>query len=479
MLRFIQLAVFLLTAPICLGDPAGNPLNILFINADDLGWADTEFTGSGYYETPHIDELAATGMVFSQAYAAAANCAPSRASVHSGQATSRHGVLTVGDPARGKAAHRRLIPAANRIHLDPAIPTFPKLLQAAGYQTVHIGKWHIGDDPTTAGFDVNIGGTTWGHPVHGYFSPYRIPGFEEGPEGEYLTARLAREAVKQINALDANRPFLLTMQFYSPHTPIQAAADKIRHFEQKSATPFHHHPTYAAMISHLDGAVGEILAALTARDLADRTIIIFTSDNGGIHDLSDQSPLRGEKGSYYEGGIRVPLAIRWPGQTSPGSRHPTPVTGLDFFPTFLELAGVAVPEGHIIDGHSLVPVLTGTGALPADRPLIWHFPIYLQAYGRGNPTTRDPLFRTRPGSVIRHGPWKLHEFFEDGGLELYHLDTDPGERRNLAILFPEETQRLHTTLRTWRETIDAPMPTGPNPAHNPEAEANAIRNLIR
>lgn len=452
--------------------------NILFINADDLGWGDLGFMGSGYYETPHLDRFAASGIVFTHAYAAAANCAPSRASVYSGQTTSRHGVLTVGDPARGRAEHRRLTPPANKQDLDPAIPTFPKLMQQAGYQTIHVGKWHIGEDPTQAGFDLNIGGAKWGHPVNGYFSPYRIPGFEDGSEGEYLTKRLARDTVNAINDLDTGRPFLISMQFYSPHTPIQAKAEKIAHFEAKRPTPFHSNPVYAAMISHLDDAVGEILAALEARKLLQNTIVIFTSDNGGIHQISDQSPLRGEKGSYYEGGIRVPLAIRWPGKTVPGARSDIPVTGLDFFPTFLELAGITPPEGHETDGDSLVPMLTGGPSLPKDRELFWHFPAYLQAYGRGNATTRDTLFRTRPCGVVRVGAWKLHEYFEDGGLELYHLTSDPGERRNVASRFPEKTQQLHETLRTWRTRIAAPMPEGPNPAFDAKAEAAAIRAKI-
>lgn len=453
--------------------------NIVFINADDLGWSDAGFMGSGYYETPHLDRLAATGMRFTQAYAAAANCAPSRASVYSGQVTSRHGILTVGDSARGNAAHRRLIPAPNRTILDPAIPTFPKLLKQAGYQTIHVGKWHMGKNPAEHGFDTNIGGYDCGHPKHGYFSPYRIPGFEDGPEGEYLTERLADDTVKTLKALDTTRPFLLSMQFYSPHTPIQAEQEKVARFKEKPSTPFHSDPVYAAMISHIDDAVGKVLATLGELDLLENTIIVFTSDNGGIHDISRQDPLRGEKGSYYEGGIRVPLVIRWPGKTKPATAAATPVTGLDFFPSFLEIAGIAIPDGHPADGESLVPLITGTGSLSANRELAWHFPIYLQAYGRGNATTRDPLFRTRPGSVIRIGPWKLHEFFEDGGLELYNLESDPGERRDVAALFPEVTSELHEKLRAWRKRTGAHMPPGPNPQFDAAAEAKAIRGHIQ
>lgn len=454
--------------------------NILFLNADDLGWTDAGFMGSAFYETPHLDRIAASGMVFDHAYASAANCAPSRASMYTGQAMPRHGVFTVGDPARGKATHRRLIPAPNEKYLDPSIATFPKLLQQAGYRTIHVGKWHVGEDPKQAGFDVNIGGSKWGHPIHGYFSPYRMPGFEDGPEGEYLTERLANDTVKEIQSLDALQPFLISFQFYTPHTPIQATAGKIAHFAAKSPSPTHSHATYAAMISHLDDAVGKLLDALEERGLLDNTMVVFTSDNGGIHNFSSQVPLRGEKGSYYEGGIRVPLVIHWPGHIAPGTRSSIPVTNLDFFPTFLEIAGVPLPEGHPLDGDTLVPLLKGTGTLAANRELVWHFPIYLQDYpGDSDSGQRDLLFRTRPGSIIRVGAWKLHEYFEDGGLELYHLNADPGERRNLAELRPEKTDELHQRLKNWRERLNAPIPTEPNPQYDANDEAKALRAWLR
>lgn len=459
---------------------AGEKPNILFFNADDLGWTDTGFMGSSFYETPNLDLLAEGGKLFTHACAAAANCAPSRASMYSGQAMPRHGVFTVGDSARGSAAHRRLIPSPNKVSLDPSIPTFPKLLQEAGYQTVHVGKWHIGEDPTKAGFDVNVGGCEWGHPQRGYFSPYRIPGFQDGPDGEYLTERLSNEAVKTIEALDASRPFFISFQFYSPHTPIQARPEKIARFEAKRASPTHSDATYAAMISHLDDAVGEVIDVLEKRKLLDDTVIVFTSDNGGIHNISDQSPLRGEKGSYYEGGIRVPMVVKWPGRVEAGSRSDVAVTGLDFFPTFLEIAGISIPNGHVIDGDSLVPILTGNGVLGGDRELVWHFPIYLQEYkGRGDSGSRDVLFRTRPGSVIRVGEWKLHEYFEDGGIELYHLGSDPGGRRNLVELFPERAAHLRRRLQAWRERLDAPVPSEANPAYDAAVEARAKRAWLR
>lgn len=473
-LKRISIAWLFLLLPLA-GLQAERP-NILFLNADDLGWMDAAFMGSAYYKTPNLDALAASGMRFTQAYASAANCAPSRSSMYSGQAMPRHKVYTVGSSERGRPVHRKLVPSPNTIFLDPALPTFPKLLQEAGYQTIHVGKWHVGEDPTTAGFDVNIGGYKWGHPIHGYFSPYKIPGFEDGPEGEYLTERLARDTVQQIHALDASKPFLISYQFYSPHTPIQARADKVAAFEGTSNSPTHAHATYAAMIAHLDDVVGEVIEALEERDMLKNTVIVFTSDNGALHNFSSQAPLRGEKGTYYEGGIRVPLVICWPGQIEPGSLSEIPVTNLDFFPTFLEMAGLSSPENHSIDGHSLVPLLTRKGSLPGDRELVWHFPIYLQQYkGPTDSGSRDYLFRTRPGSVIRVGSWKLHEYFEDGGLELYHLDADPGERRNLAELHPEKALQLQRRLQNWRERLKAPVPTELNPRYDPETENHALR----
>ncbi len=461
------------------GADSATPPNIVFIVADDLGWTDAGFMGSTYYETPNLDRLAESGMVFTDAYAPAANCAPSRASVLTGQATPRHGVLTVSNPERGRSEHRRLIPPPNKTTLDPALTTFPRLLQEAGYQTFHIGKWHLGDDARPHGYDEAIGGHAGGMTPGGYFSPYRIPTLEDGPEGEYLTDRLGREAAALIEARDDSRPMLLSMQFYSPHTPIEAPEETIDRFRDKPATPIHFNPVYAAMIHHLDRSVGRILDALERQGILDDTFILFTSDNGGILGISGQDPLRAEKGAFYEGGLRVPMIVTWPGRVEPGVRSATPVTGLDYFPTFLEIAGVEKPEEHITDGDSLLPYLTGTGTLDADRKLFWHFPFYLQAYQGGNAHTRDVLFRTRPGSLVRVGDWKLLEYFEDDALELYKIGDDIGERRNLADIFPGKTEELHRILRDWREETSAPLPIGPNPDFDAEAEARALRRHMR
>ncbi len=453
---------------------AENRPNILFINVDDMGWTDLGFMGSSYYETPHIDKLASEGRVFTDAYAPAANCAPSRACVFTGQYGPRHGVYTVGSSERGSARFRKLIPTPNMKFIGEENITFAALLKEAGYATVHLGKWHISPDPLENGFEVNFGGYEAGHPTAGYFSPYNNPALSDGPKGEYLTDRLVDEAIGYLNSRDKNRPFLMSMQFYTVHTPIQAKSEVVEKYRAKLSGPAHFNPTYAAMIEHLDTNVGRLLDAVDKLGLRDDTLVLFTSDNGGIYNISRQSPLRGEKGSYYEGGIRVPMAVRWPGKVRPRTVCHTPVSGIDFFPTFLDAAGVSVPRTKTLDGASLMPLLTDTKELPK-RPLFWHFPVYLQAYGQGNVETRDPLFRTRPGSAMRLGRWKLQEYFEDGGLELYDLQNDIGERRNLAEMLPDTTKQLHQILKDWRRQTHALVPSEPNPRYSSESEASAIR----
>jgi arylsulfatase A-like enzyme len=431
--------------------------NIIYINVDDLGWTDLGFQGSDYYETPNIDKLASEGMVFTNAYAPAANCAPSRACCFTGQYTPRHGVYTVSNSDRGKSKDRKLIPIKNTLHIKEENLTIAHVLQSAGYKTCTIGKWHISNDPLKNGFDVNIAGSDWGHPGKGYFRPFGMPGIEKGPDGEYLTDRLTDEAVKFVTE-NKDRPFFLYLPYYTVHNPIQAKPDKEALFTEKKSTPAHNNAAYAAMISSLDDGVGRVLATLENLDLAKNALILFTSDNGGVWKTSKQWPLRAGKGSYYEGGIREPMIVRWPGVVKPGSRCDAPVSGIDFFPTFVKAAGAKVPADKILDGVSLLPLLKQTGRIK-DRALFWHFPIYLQGYPNpGRFETRDRLFRTRPGSVIRYGDWKLHEYFEDGGLELYNLAEDIGEKNDLAATHPAKVKELHGMLKKWREKTDAPAP---------------------
>ena len=439
--------------------------NIIFILIDDMGWKDAGFMGSHYYETPNMDRLAKEGMVFTNAYSTAPNCAPSRASILTGQYPPRTGIYTVGNSARGKAFRRKLIPIPNKTILDPAKITIAEALKSAGYVSASIGKWHLGDDPQygpiAQGFDVNIGGNHMGHPKS-YFSPYHNPNLPDGPKGEYLTDRLTNEAIKFIRQ-NKDRPFFLYLPHYAVHTPLQAKEKLIQKYKNKHGSHGQNNPVYAAMIESVDQGIGLILKTLKDLKLERNTVVILSSDNGGVKGITSQEPLRGGKGMLYEGGIRVPLVIRWPGIVKPNSRCDVPVIGVDFFPTIMEIAGIRKPVNQPIDGLSIVPLLRGGETLHRDA-LFWHFPAYLQAYKRrGNEGARDPYFRTRPVGVIRMGNWKLLQYFEDGELELYNLNNDIGEKRNVAPLYPEIRNRLYKRMKQWRKEIKAPIPTKLNP----------------
>ena len=327
--------------------------NIIYIMADDLGWTDLSGQGSTYYESPNIDRLAAQGMVFSNAYAPASNCAPTRAACITGQYGPRHGVYTVNSSARGESKDRKLIPIPNTTELAESALTIPEVLKSAGYVTGHIGKWHLGGDPLEHGFDENIGGGHWGLPPgNGYNSPYAFPNCIQEEEGEYLTDRLGREAVRFIER-NKDKPFYLSYWTYSIHSPIQGKKDLVEKYGNKQVTEAHDYPAYAAMVQSLDENVGSLMDKLEELGLAENTLIVFTSDNGGVWRWSKQWPLRSGKGSYTEGGIRVPMFVRWPGRIQQGSTSETPVCGIDLFPTFLDAAGIEKPQGKVLDGVSL------------------------------------------------------------------------------------------------------------------------------
>lgn len=437
--------------------------NVVFFFIDDLGWRDLEFMGSSYYETPNVDRLAREGMVFDNAYANAPNCAPSRACLMSGLYGPRHGVYTVGNPARGQDNLRQLIPTPNNTVLENRFVTIPEVLKEAGYVTATMGKWHLGPDPGTQGFDVNVGGNHSGSPRGGYFSPWKNPQLANGPEGEYLTDRLTDEAVAFVRE-HRDRPFFLYLTHYAVHTPIQGKKAKIEKYRKKPGDEHHNHAEYAAMVESMDESVGRVLAEVEKLGLSGDTVVVFFSDNGGYGPATSMAPLRGSKGMLYEGGIRVPLVIKWPGKTKPGSRSSTPVIGTDLFPTLIGIAGASAPGNQKLDGVNLAPVLTGEGAM-MEQPLFWHFPAYLQAYrGINRP------FRTRPAGAIRMGDWKLIEFFEDGRLELYNLREDIGETKNLAKAMPEKTAELLARMKQWRGEVKAPIPTEPNPKYDPNAK---------
>jgi arylsulfatase A-like enzyme len=446
--------------------------NIIFINVDDLGYKDLGVMGSQYYETPHIDKLAREGILFTQAYAAAANCAPSRACLMSGLNSPGHGIYTVSNSDRGQVKTRKIIPTPNNETLPDSIYTLAEMLRDNGYVTATFGKWHLGDDPTAQGFQVNIGGDYRGNPgKDGYFSPYNLAYLKDGPEGEYLTDRLTTEAISFLRA-NQKKSFFLYLPFYTVHTPIMGKDSLVAIFQQKEKSNGQDNPEYAAMIASLDENVGRLLAELEKVGLSKNTIVIFTSDNGGIRDISYQDPLRAGKGSYYEGGIRVPLIIRWPGRIEPGSLSDLPVTNIDFYPTIQRIVG-ANPKNKFLDGEDISPVLAGKDL--GERPLFWHFPIYLQAYNPKEDGGRDPLFRTRPGSVVRKGNWKLHEYFEDGDIELYNLKEDPGETTNVADQYLDTTEELLNLLRKWRNSVNAPVPMEPNPNYDPDFEREMIK----
>ncbi len=437
--------------------------NVVLFYIDDLGWKDAGFMGSTYYETPHIDRLAGDGMVFTAAYSNGPNCAPSRASLMSGQYTPRHGIFTVNNPARGDARFRKLIPVENRTVLPDEFVTIAEALHAAGYVTATMGKWHLGPDPTTQGFDVNIAGGPWGSPGRrGYHSPYDYPNCQQTETGEYLTDRLTAEAVRFIDQHD-DEPFFLYLTHYAVHTPIQAKANLVAKYEAKPKTSAHFNPKYAAMIESVDHSVGAVLASLERHGLTERTVVLFTSDNGGHGVVTRMTPLRGSKGMLYEGGIRVPFVVKWPGHVEPGSRCETPVIGTDIYPTLLEITRSPRPDGYQLDGESLLPLLTQAGGLKRDA-LFWHFPAYLQA-NRG----MDVPFRTTPAGAVRMGDYKLIEFFEDGRRELYNLADDIAEQHDLSRQKPKTVERLGNRLRSWRKTVSALIPTQPNPEYDPTA----------
>lgn len=459
MIKHVFLFLFWIVAFSCSSDAPdreGLP-NIILINIDDLGYTDTELYGHHDFHTPHLLRFAETGMIFTRAYASAANCAPSRASMMTGQYTPRHGIYTVGSSERGKSSDRKIIPTPNTTTLADSMITLSEELRNIGYRTITIGKWHLGEDPMTQGFDVNIAGNHAGHP-RSYFSPYQNPNLSDGPEGEYLTDRLTDEAISQIST--NQKPFFLYLPYFAVHTPLQGKPDLVqkyldRGFEKKTAH-------YGAMVENMDRNIGKLVNALDSLDIRDQTLVVFTSDNGGIAAVHSQRPLRAGKGSYYDGGIRVPLIFSWPGRIHSGVQSQLPVMNIDIYPTLLSLIGQQHGTSKILDGIDLSAELVGNG-LKTDRNLYWHFPVYLQAYDGSLDEARDTLFRTRPGSVMLQDYWKIHHYFEDDEWELYNLAVDPREKSNLFEEYPKISRRLQTELNTWMESINAPIPSEPNP----------------
>ena len=448
--------------------------NFVFFLVDDLGWKDLGCYGSSFYETPNVDRLAATGMQFSQAYAACPVCSPTRASILTGKYPPRLGITTYINPAGGNQPlnwqrQTPLLPAPYRDRLELDEVTLAESLQAAGYSTFFAGKWHLGSEghwPEDQGFDVNKGGIDRGGPYGGrkYFSPYGNPRLDDGPDGEHLPDRLAAETVRFIEQ-HQDQPFLAYLSFYSVHTPLMARKDLEQKYAKKreqlqNQTPIwgregsrklrlvQEHAVYAGMVEAVDLAVGKVLEALDTLELADNTVVILTSDNGGLstsegHPTSNL-PLRGGKGWMYEGGIREPLLVRAPGVTEPGSHCDQIVTSADFYPSVLELANLPLQPDVHVDGMSILPLLRGQGR---DRgPVFWHFPHYGNQGGA-------------PAGAVREGDWKLIEWYEDGRLELFNLKNDLAEQHDQSSQETELRDRLHDALQTWRTSVGAIMPT--------------------
>jgi len=456
--------------------------NILMIFLDDYGWKDTGYMGSDFYETPNIDKLAKSGMIFTDAYACAANCAPSRACLLSGQYTPRHEIYNVGTRPRGKSEYRRLKHVPGVDTLDPKIKTWAQQLQAAGYKTAMMGKWHLSKDPLPYGFDVNVGGTHSGSPPKGYYPPHNnVPNLEDAPPDEYLTDRLSDEACKFIRE-NKGDPWMLYLTHFAVHTPLHAKKELVAKYEAKEPGKLHDHVAMATMIQAVDDGVGKIVATLEQLGIRDNTVIMFYSDNGGYGPATDMDPLKGYKGTYYEGGIRVPFFVNWPGIVKPGTTCKEPISGVDLYPTLCEIAGANRPADQFVDGISLASLIKGETSnlnnVNGPRSIYWHFPAYLDAYSVWD-EQQDPLFRSRPCSVIRKGKWKLMQFFETGKLELYNLQNDIGETKNVAGENPQIVNDLFTDLQDWQTTVKAPIPTTPNEDFDAAAEKSAIEEKMK
>jgi len=436
---------------------AADQPNIVYILADDLGWTDVGCQGSKYYETPNIDRLASQGMRLTR-YHNCQNCQPTRAALMTGQYAPRTGIYTVGGIERFEWQSRPLRPVDNVVQLPLDKITIAQVLKQAGYATGMFGKWHLGNNdkyhPGQRGFDEAI--VSMGQ----HFDFVTHPPVEY-PKGQYLADFLADKAVDFIRR-HKDGPFFLYLPHFAVHAPHHAKDELIVKFKPKPGVGGHNNPTYAAMIASVDESVGRIMALLDELKLADNTVLIFSSDNGGVGgyvregvkqagDVTDNAPLRSGKGSLYEGGIRDPFIVRWPGKVKPGSTCDVPAIHVDVFPTFAELAGAKSPANQALDGESLVALFRDSNAKLKRDAIYQHFPGYLGA-GPGS-------WRTTPVGIIEIGDWKLMEFFEDGRLELYNLRDDIGETTNLAKKMPEKTKELHDRMLNWRQEIKAPMPT--------------------
>jgi arylsulfatase A-like enzyme len=469
--------------------------NFLFILADDFGYHDLSCMGSKFYETKNIDRIAAEGMVFTNGYAACQVCSPSRASIMTGKFPARHGITDyIGAPSgekwRNTGRFSKLLPVEYVHNLASEYVILPEALKQAGYKTFFAGKWHLGGKgswPEDHGFDINKGGWDAGTPKGGYFSPYENPNLPDGNDGENLSIRLAQETVrflKENNPNQTGQPIFAYLSFYAVHSPIQTTQEKWSKYREKAEklgiapTGFkmghflpirqvQDNPVYAGLVEQMDDAVGEVLNSLRELGLDKNTIVIFTSDNGGVAAgdafATSNLPLRAGKGNQFEGGIREPYFIKVPGMTKGSEKCDAPVSGTDFYPTILDLAGLKLkPEEHS-DGVSLVPLLKGKTI--KERPLIWHYPHYGNQGGE-------------PSSIIRKGDWKLIHYYEDGHEELYNLKTDLSETTDVAGQNPGLVQQLSKELFDFLKKVGARFPEK-DPEYSEEAEKNYLEDIIK
>ena len=470
--------LFLSTLSILLSHPPGHAQetptqqpNVVFILADDLGLNDLSITGSKYYETPNIDRIAQEGTVFTQGYAASRVCSPSRASIMTGQFTARHGITdwigaASGEAWRTQGRNDRLLPADYVHNLPAADTTLAEAMRAAGYQTFFAGKWHLGDStsyPEDHGFEINKGGWDVGSPIGGYFSPWENPKLPNTVKGEELSMRLAKETSRFIEQ-NKDEPFFAFLSFYAVHGPIQTIEEKWEKYRDKAEAmgirdsgyvmervlpirTVQDNPIYAGLVEAMDDAVGVVLNQLKASGLDENTIVIFTSDNGGVASgdafSTTNLPLRGGKGYQWEGGIREPYFIKVPWLKNAPKTIDEPVTGTDFYPTILDLTNVRALPNQPVDGVSLVPLLKGQSL--ASRPLFWHYPHYGNQGGE-------------PSSILRKQDWKLIHYWEDGRNELYNLKKDPGEQDNVADEYPEIATKMSSELDVFLNSVHANRP---------------------
>jgi arylsulfatase A-like enzyme len=468
-------------------DIAKHRPNVVFILADDLGWRDLSVEGSTFYESPRIDSIAQAGMRFTRGYAACQVCSPSRASILTGKFPARHGITDWIGAAAGPDWKRntKLLPAEYLRALPADDITLAERLKEAGYRTFFAGKWHLGGAgslPTDHGFDINIGGHHAGSPPGGYFSPYKNPEMKDGPPGESLPMRLGEETASFIREhvqAHPDQPFLAYLSFYSVHGPLQTSQKLWSKYREKAALhqPTDHrflidrtspvrqvqdNPIYAGMIQRMDDAVGLVLTALEVTGQKENTIVIFTSDNGGVSagdgKATSNLPLRGGKGRQWEGGLREPFYISYPPGIPSGSTCDVPVIHTDFYPTILDLAGLdLMPQQHV-DGTSLVPLFHQEKI--ADRALYWHYPHYGNQGGE-------------PSAIVLRDNWKLIHYYEDGRDELYQISQDVGEQQDLAADESDRVKTIRAELQTWLKATGANMPV-PNPDYDEAANQREI-----